>query len=82
MSLDVPYPGPDRNIGPLALGLNWTEAALAIIVVSLRFYAQSRIVGHIHFDDWLMLFALVCYQPPMTCPQEYQNLIQSGRCSN
>ena len=62
MALVVPYPGPDVNIGGLALGLNWTEASLAIIVVALRFYTQARIVGRIHFDDWVMLFALVCYQ--------------------
>lgn len=73
MALVIPYPGPDVNIGPLALGLNWTEASLAMIVVGLRFYTQAKVVGKVHFDDWLMLFALVCHLLTAAYAQEGHN---------
>ncbi len=50
--------GGDKNRGTTLLTISWTEAAICIIVVAVRFYARSMIhaVGK---DDWIMLITLV-----------------------
>lgn len=44
---------------PTIEGVVWSLAPLAIIVVSLRFYAKIRILHHVGWDDYLMLLAIV-----------------------
>lgn len=49
---------PDEDRGPKLLGIYWTECSIAIIMVSLRFYARIKIRG-LGLDDWTMLLAMV-----------------------
>jgi hypothetical protein len=50
---------PDVNIGPSAVIAGWVEASIAIIIVSARIYTQTRVVGRVGLDDYLMVLALV-----------------------
>lgn len=56
MASTVDVASQDR--GPMLLALWWTEAAVATVVVGLRFYTRYLMRG-IVAEDWLMLFALV-----------------------
>ena len=47
------------NIGPTALISAWTEAAIATLVVFVRFVTAIWIVKKLGTDDWIMLLALV-----------------------
>jgi hypothetical protein len=49
----------DVNNGPPVVVANWTEAAIAIIVVALRLYTQARVVRKVHVEDYLIVAALV-----------------------
>jgi hypothetical protein len=50
---------PDVNIGPSAVIAGWTEASIAVIVVTARTYAQAKVVGRMGVEDYLMIAALV-----------------------
>lgn len=50
---------PDVNIGPSAIIAGWTEASIALIIVSMRIYTQAKVVGQFGIDDYLMILALV-----------------------
>lgn len=49
------------NNGPTALISAWTEAAIATLVVSVRFITSIWIVKKLAIDDWIMLLALVSH---------------------
>lgn len=49
---------PDINRGPVVVAILWAETAVAVIIVSMRFYARTMI-KRISWDDWLMLVTLV-----------------------
>lgn len=49
---------PDINRGRVVVAILWTETAVAVIIVSMRFYARTMI-KRISWDDWLMLVTLV-----------------------
>lgn len=59
----------DINRGPVVVAILWTETAVAVIIVSMRFYART-IVKRISWDDWLMLVTLVCIVPMSTTSWE------------
>ncbi|CAI6277648.1 unnamed protein product [Periconia digitata] len=44
---------------PALEGVMWSLAPVAIVIVSLRFYARIRIIHHVGWDDWLMLLSIV-----------------------
>ncbi|PMD47082.1 hypothetical protein L207DRAFT_606140 [Hyaloscypha variabilis F] len=50
---------PDVNIGPSAVIAGWTEASIAVIVVTARTYAQAKVVGRMGVEDYLMIAALI-----------------------
>ena len=57
--LPIPVPlGGDQDRGPSLVGLYWTECALSMIIVGLRFYARISIRG-LGADDWMMLSTVV-----------------------
>ena len=56
--LGPPPAGGDRDRGPGLVALFWTECALAMIIVGLRFYARISI-RNLGADDWMMLFTVV-----------------------
>lgn len=49
----------DVNRGPAVIAVAWAECALAIVAVGLRFWAR-RLIRGTGWDDWTMLFTLVC----------------------
>lgn len=49
------------NIGPTALISAWTEAAIATLVVTVRFVTAILILRKLGTDDWIMLVALVSH---------------------
>lgn len=55
----------DINRGPVVVAILWTETAVAVIIVSMRFYARTMI-KRISWDDWLMLVTLVSINVPMS----------------
>ncbi|KAF7528052.1 hypothetical protein G7054_g10244 [Neopestalotiopsis clavispora] len=59
-------PVSDENKGPWLLALFWTEAAISIIFVALRFYTRFLMRG-IGVDDWLMLVALILFVIALGC---------------
>ena len=56
--LGPPPAGGDQDRGPGLIGMFWTECALAMIIVGLRFYARISI-RNLGADDWMMLFTVV-----------------------
>lgn len=50
----------DQDKGSTIFSLTWTEGSLATIVVCARMYTRLRLVKNAGWDDWIMLFALVC----------------------
>ena len=54
----MPPPDGDQNRASIINGLNWTYAAICIVIVAMRVYvrASKRTIGA---DDYLMLIALV-----------------------
>ena len=65
--MSSPPPGPlppdvNDDRGQAAVIVYWTQAAVAIIVVALRFYART-IIRSLGADDWLMFATLVRYSP-------------------
>ena len=62
-SLQIQAPlGGDVDRGPALVALYWTESAVAILFIILRFSARWTIRG-IGKDDWMMLFTLVSELP-------------------
>jgi hypothetical protein len=53
-----PTPGGDSDRGPLLLGVLWTQAGIATVIVFLRLYARFMI-HTTGWDDWLMFLTLV-----------------------
>ncbi|KAI1848709.1 hypothetical protein JX266_005568 [Neoarthrinium moseri] len=49
---------PDQDRGPALEALYWTLSAFSILLLSLRFYARTRI-GALGWDDWMMLITVV-----------------------
>ena len=67
--MSVPQPGlsasdVDDDRGQAAVAIYWTQAAVPIIVVALRFYARI-LIRSVGVDDWLMFATLVGSQPPI-----------------
>ena len=62
----LPSPGPNDDRGPAVTAIFWSEAAVAVLVVSLRLYAR-RSIRALGADDWFMLITTVsvCYAPGM-----------------
>ena len=59
------YPKPadgDRDRGGAVIAIYWSIAAVAMLIVGLRFYAR-RLVRATGADDWLMLISLVSFPP-------------------
>lgn len=52
----------DVNRGPVVVAILWTETTVAVIIVSMRFYARTMI-KRISSDDWLILLTLVSIVP-------------------
>jgi hypothetical protein len=57
----IPKPnGPDVNIGPSLIGLEWGFAGLAAIVLGLRLFTAAAILRRVRIADYLMALAFVC----------------------
>ena len=56
--LGPPPVGGDQNRGGALIGMFWTECALAIAILGLRFYARIS-MRNLGADDWTMLFTVV-----------------------
>ncbi|KAF4220395.1 hypothetical protein CNMCM8980_009671 [Aspergillus fumigatiaffinis] len=55
-----PTPGGDSDRGPLLLGVLWTQAGIATVIVFLRLYARFMI-HTTGWDDWLMFLTLAIF---------------------
>lgn len=51
---------PDENHNVAIIAGSAVTTAIALIVVSLRLYVRSRIVGSVGGDDWWILGSVVC----------------------
>ncbi|ERF71197.1 hypothetical protein EPUS_06026 [Endocarpon pusillum Z07020] len=65
MSLPPPPPGPlpphaNDDRGKAAVAVYWAQAAIAIIIVALRFYARI-LIRSLGADDWLMFSTLLIF---------------------
>lgn len=49
---------PDEDRGSQLLAMYWTETAIILVVVALRFYSRI-LIRSLGIDDWLMLIAIV-----------------------
>lgn len=49
----------DSDRGPAVMVVIWTESAVAVLIVAMRYYARTLIRKH-SWDDLLMLVTLVC----------------------
>lgn len=49
----------NENLGPALELISWLFAAIAIIVVSFRYYVRTKITRIAGIDDWLILLTLV-----------------------
>lgn len=49
------------NLGPLMLALNWTLAAIAIIIVILRVLTRLKRIHGLRIDDHFMILSLVSH---------------------
>lgn len=54
----TPPVGGNQNRGPQLMAMFWTESAICILLLSLRFYARISIRG-VGYDDWMMLATVV-----------------------
>jgi hypothetical protein len=77
--MSSPLPGPlppnvNDDRGQAAVAIYWTQAAVATIVVALRFYARI-LIRSLGADDWLMFATLV------RGPSSFLGLL-SGRTTN
>ncbi|MCJ1313931.1 hypothetical protein MMC25_007611 [Agyrium rufum] len=52
--------GPNNDRGPAAVAVVWVQAAIAIIVVVLRFWSR-RLIRSTGADDWWMLATLITF---------------------
>ncbi|KJX96144.1 hypothetical protein TI39_contig803g00001 [Zymoseptoria brevis] len=52
--------GPSENAGPLLMGLSWTEATIATVVIGLRAYCALRVVRQAEWDLIWALTAWLC----------------------
>lgn len=50
------------NLGPTLLIICWVFAALAITVVSVRYYVRMKVTRKTTIDDWIILLTLVSSQ--------------------
>ena len=53
-------PGADANIGHRVLTLIWVEFGITVPFVVTRLITRARVVRSLGWDDWTMLFAMVC----------------------
>ncbi|KAF7885516.1 uncharacterized protein EAF02_004025 [Botrytis sinoallii] len=70
------YPKPadgDQDRGGAVIAVYWSIAAVAMLVVGLRFYSR-RLVRAIGADDWLMLISLI-FQVTLSCFCTYEATI-------
>ena len=49
------------NLGPLILALNWSLAAIAIIIVILRVLTRLKRIHGLRIDDHFMILSLVSH---------------------
>jgi hypothetical protein len=64
---DIPKPdGPDVNIGPSLLALEWALAGIAAVIITLRWISVVFFLRRVRLADHLMLLALVWHfsSPP------------------
>lgn len=66
------YP-PDVDRGPRLEAAYWVWSSLAIILVTLRFYARIKIRG-LGWDDWMMLATIVRPSPTSAVLINLKNL--------
>ena len=55
--MEIPAGG-NQDRGPAAMTIYWTQVAIAILVILMRFYTHI-IIHALGTDDWLMLATLV-----------------------
>lgn len=67
----------NEDRGSKLLVLYWTQVALAIVIIALRFYSRIRIQG-LGPDDWIMLFTVVSHFLSLLASQ-ILSLISIGR---
>ena len=54
------------NLGPLMLALNWTLAAIAIIIVILRVLTRLKRIHGLRIDDHFMMLSLVSHDQSLS----------------
>lgn len=54
------------NLGPLMLALNWTLAAIAIIIVILRVLTRLKRIHGLRIDDDFMMLSLVSHDQSLS----------------
>lgn len=64
----------DTNQGPKILVAGWILAGVSTIIVALRMYTGAKVIRHLDFGDWLMLFALVRSLEMSTCETDLRSL--------
>jgi len=58
---DIPKPdGPDVNIGPSILAVEWALAGIAAVVLALRWISVVFFLRRVSLADYLMLLAFIC----------------------
>ena len=56
-----------ENRAPALIGVMITGLVISLVVLSLRFWAKTRIVRKVGADDWMMLLSFVsCLEDPVT----------------
>ena len=62
MSADTMTPpaGGDVDRGSTLIALSWTWASVSLLFVALRFYSRIKYASILWWDDWWILFTLVC----------------------
>jgi len=73
-----PPTGGDVDIGYQLTAVVLVTFTLAAIAVTLRMYARLKIVRKVGLDDWLILFAVVCFK--FSCSKILVDCV-NGNCS-
>lgn len=67
-----------ENLGPAVVVVAWVFAALAIVIVSARFYVRLRIVRKMFKDDYIILITLVSSRPAHVRPAPSGTALLTG----
>ena len=58
----------DKNRAVELLMVTWIECTISMICVALRFYTRIKITRNVWYDDWVILFTMVCFPlDPVWC---------------